>query len=159
MKYFRIFAILLFVSVFSFYSCNDKTNTPKEETLNPSEVIDSSTPTTAATPDPATPEAAQNAEGIWHYTCSKGCYGGAGSASNCVTCGGLLAHNSAYHADANSTPTSTPTDTPPAAAEPSQNTAGVWHYTCSNGCAGGSGAAGPCSTCAGTLAHNSAYHQ
>ena len=42
--------------------------------------------------------------------------------------------------------------------EPAQNTAGVWHYTCANGCAGGGGAAGACSNCGNALAHNQAYH-
>jgi len=53
--------------------------------------------------------------------------------------------------------TSTPV-TPPAPAEPAQNADGVWHYTCSNGCAGGGGSATACATCGSTLAHNSAYH-
>ena len=48
--------------------------------------------------------------------------------------------------------------TPPPAAEPPQNAAGVWHYTCSNGCAGGGGSAVACATCGNTLAHNQAYH-
>jgi hypothetical protein len=57
-------------------------------------------PTSGATslPSPtATPEPAQNAAGVWHYTCSAGCTGGAGSAGNCASCGQALAHNAAYH--------------------------------------------------------------
>lgn len=42
--------------------------------------------------------------------------------------------------------------------EAAQSPTGVWHYTCNNGCAGGSGAAGNCSTCGNPLAHNQAYH-
>jgi len=42
-------------------------------------------------------EPAQNANGVWHYTCPKGCAGGGGSASACKSCGATLAHNSAYH--------------------------------------------------------------
>jgi hypothetical protein len=41
---------------------------------------------------------AQNAAGVWHYTCSKGCEGGAGAAGNCAKCGNPLTHNSAFHA-------------------------------------------------------------
>jgi hypothetical protein len=52
--------------------------------------------TTFPTP-PTTPEPAQNAAGVWHYTCSAGCTGGAGSAGNCATCGQALAHNASYH--------------------------------------------------------------
>jgi len=46
-------------------------------------------------PPPAEP--AQNANGVWHYTCAKGCAGGAGTATTCASCGGTLAHNAAYH--------------------------------------------------------------
>lgn len=48
--------------------------------------------------------------------------------------------------------------TPPPTAEPAQNTDGVWHYTCPNGCAGGAGSAVPCPKCGTTLTHNSGYH-
>jgi hypothetical protein len=43
------------------------------------------------------PEPAQNASGVWHYTCPKGCAGGGGSAVACSSCGTTLVHNSAYH--------------------------------------------------------------
>jgi hypothetical protein len=46
----------------------------------------------------------------------------------------------------------------PAIPEPNQNTAGVWHYTCGQGCAGGGGKDDNCATCGGSLAHNQAYH-
>ena len=42
-------------------------------------------------------EPAQNASGVYHYTCPKACAGGAGSAVNCISCGTLLEHNSFYH--------------------------------------------------------------
>jgi len=55
----------------------------------------------AATPGAITPpttlEPPQNANGVWHYTCTAGCSGGGGSAGKCATCGGDLAHNTAYH--------------------------------------------------------------
>lgn len=53
--------------------------------------------TPGAIPNPSTPEPAQNAAGVWHYTCSTGCSGGAGSATACGTCGSTLVHNTAYH--------------------------------------------------------------
>lgn len=46
---------------------------------------------------PPTTEPAQNANGVWHYTCPNGCAGGAGSAGPCPTCGSQLQHNAAYH--------------------------------------------------------------
>lgn len=53
---------------------------------------------TQQTAQPSAPPAAQNAAGVWHFTCSKGCEGGAGSAGNCAKCGNPLTHNSAFHA-------------------------------------------------------------
>lgn len=144
MKFFKILALLIFSSIISFYACNNNTKTQKKETAKPMKIIDLPTPTLTGS--------------VWHYTCSKGCAGGAGSAVNCNTCGTLLVHNQAYHANTNSTPTTTPFSTPPAAAS-GKNTSGVWHYTCGNGCAGGSGTAGNCGNCGGALAHNTAYHQ
>ncbi|WP_033957003.1 hypothetical protein [Psychroserpens jangbogonensis] len=168
MKYFKIIAIVLFSSVISLYSCNDSAKTPKQDDSKQLEVVDTATPpktptTNPVTTNPVTKEPAQNEKGVWHYTCSKGCAGGAGSAVSCDNCGGLLAHNTSYHSNANSTPTSSapyanPPIAPAAAKEPSQNTAGVWHYTCGKGCAGGSGAADNCGTCGTKLVHNTAYH-
>lgn len=163
MKYFKIFSTLLLCSFVSLYSCNDSTKTSKENatTSDSKEVKDASTETKKATPKLKEP--AQNASGVWHYTCRIGCPGGAGIADKCKTCGNILIHNTVYHNGAN--PTNTNSDvqfsTPPATTptpEPSQNSAGVWHYTCSKGCAGGAGSAIACATCNETLAHNSAYH-
>lgn len=166
MKYFKILIILLLSSTISFYACDDSDNA-KARKIGPTEVPNLSNLTVrpnavapnAATSNPTTPEPPQNTAGVWHYTCSNGCTGGAGAAGNCATCGGPLAHNQAYHA--NGTPT-LPSGVPPvtpSATSSGQNAAGVWHYICGNGCAGGAGAAGTCATCGGTLAHNAAYHQ
>ncbi len=144
--------------------------------------------TTAATTPPPPAEPAQNAAGVWHYTCPNGHAGGAGSATACGECGTTLVHNQAYHGGNAATPTAngatvpvTPGGTPPTmfadpstppvnatlgtnpapiptTAEPAQNAAGVWHYTCSNGCSGGAGSAIACTQCGSTLAHNQAYH-
>lgn len=54
-------------------------------------------PQTNQTITPPTPEPAQNAAGVWHYTCPSGCEGGGGSAVACASCGATLAHNTAYH--------------------------------------------------------------
>lgn len=146
--------------------------------------------TAAVTPPPKPPEPAQNADGVWHYTCPKGCDGGGGSATPCEKCGTTLAHNAVYHGNPAATPQLTPGTTiatpqagqtpsvmlgdpsqggstltvpPPTAAtkapEPPQNAAGVWHYTCPSGCAGGGGGATACTGCGTTLVHNTAYHQ
>ncbi len=118
-------------------------------------------------------EPPQNADGVWHYTCPNGHPGGGGSATACPVCGTTLVHNTAYHGGSTTTPTTTidpltttstvntpPMDATPSTtpAEPPQNAAGVWHYTCPNGHAGGAGSATACSVCGTTLAHNSEYH-
>jgi len=53
------------------------------------------TPTAPNSNTSASP--AQNALGVFHYTCTNGCSGGAGTAIKCVSCGSDLAHNQAYH--------------------------------------------------------------
>ena len=165
MKSFKILAILLLSLFMSLYSSNDTTKVPKEDASNSIEAVDKTTQPQAKTPAAATAEPAQNASGVWHYTCRIGCPGGAGIASKCTNCGNILVHNTAYHGTTSTTSTSpfadpsgTPAAVTPPTPEPSQNSAGVWHYTCSKGCAGGAGSAVACSTCSATLTHNSAYH-
>ncbi len=91
---------------------------------------------------------------VQHYYCPNSCAGSGGdTAGSCPVCGTEYIHNQAYH----NTPTtgqSATTTTP----EPDQNAAGVWHYTCSNGCSGGAGSAIACSQCGNTLVHNTLYH-
>lgn len=97
-------------------------------------------------------KAAQQAAGaasVMHYTCPNNCPGSGGDAQGtCPTCGATYAHNQAYH------------DTGAAAAAPpaATNASGEYHYTCPNGCAGGAGAMGTCTSCGATLAHNDAFH-
>ncbi len=119
------------------------------------------------TPPPPKTEPAQNAQGVWHFTCPKGCKGGGGAIGPCAKCGATLAHNQAYHGAATppiptsgvqtipTTASGTPT---PAKTEPAQNAKGVWHFTCPKGCAGGAGSASPCGKCGTVLAHNAGYH-
>lgn len=125
-------------------------------------------PTVNAQPTPQPKaEPAQNAQGVWHYTCPKGCKGGGGAAGPCGKCGSTLAHNAAYHGPqqqaqptaGNVTVPATATSSTTPKVEPPQNAKGVWHYTCSKGCAGGAGSATACAKCGATLAHNAAYHQ
>ncbi len=167
MKYFNLLMVVLLCCFVSFSSCNSGEADRKDDARESLTVPQTPSSTTATTPSP---EPAQNAAGVWHYTCTAGCSGGAASAGTCSQCGGALAHNQAYHAqnNATSTPSTTapiapnnPTLKPPSATtpEPAQNAAGVWHYTCGAGCSGGAGSAGTCSTCGGALAHNPDYHK
>jgi len=181
----KILSFILMLSVF--IGCGGSTDS-NTNTTTPS-TTPSTTPTAttpAAIPDSEKP--AQNAEGVWHYTCPNGCEGGGSSAVACEKCGTTLAHNSAYHNNG-TTPTATtsssnpispiltspaannsalsspaignaPIPNPaPRAPEPPQNAKGVWHYTCPSGCGGGGGSAIACAKCGTTLAHNTAYHQ
>ncbi len=165
MNYFKILTILLLSSVISFYSCSDNSDAVKKEAREKLNTSDVAAQPNAVAPNPATVEPPQNADGVWHYTCNAGCAGGAGSAEKCTTCGGILAHNQAYHGKGNAdakanigAPNVVQPVTPPPTVEPAQNAAGVWHYTCGKGCSGGAGSAIACTTCGGTLAHNQGYH-
>jgi hypothetical protein len=112
-----------------------------------------------------TPPAA--AAGVHHYICPNNCEGSGGSSQvNCPVCGTQYVHNAAYHNQTATTPTTTSTDpsagtTPPTNITPpaAQNAAGVYHYTCPNGCDGGAASSGSCATCGTALVHNAAYHQ
>lgn len=147
-----IFSLFILTAI----ACADKPDRPDS-------VNTTITPTSVNPPAAPAAEPPQNAEGVWHYTCSNGCAGGAGSQGNCAQCGSPLQHNQGYHASANAANPAIQTNTtqvtpPPSTSEPAQNAAGVWHYTCSNGCAGGSGSASACASCGSPLAHNAAYH-
>lgn len=168
MKY---FTFLLFV--FALLTSCKSENTLRDNATSPI------TPNASTAAPPA---ATANVVGGAHYICTlTGCTGlGASAAGNCTVCGNALAHNQGFHNqtatpgqtnNANgglsplfTTPGATPgtTTTPqtitPPTPEPAQNASGVWHYTCSNGCAGGAGSAVACASCGSTLVHNTAYH-
>lgn len=57
----------------------------------------SNTPTPAASTTTPTSTDGPNANGQFHYTCEKGCAGGAGKSGPCSNCGEALTHNTAYH--------------------------------------------------------------
>lgn len=161
MKYPKILAILLLTFSVAFYGCKDEskepvTDTPAQNSNDPAPIDFNNTPT-----NNSTAQSGANAQGVYHYTCSNGCAGGAASAGDCANCGNKLAHNQAYHANQNNTNTNTadPFNQSATNAATGQNAAGVWHYTCSSGCAGGAGSAGNCASCGTALAHNQAYHQ
>ncbi len=170
----KILNILLAVCFITLISCGGDSKKGTTEADGTTTEVGSESPTFNVTgaPDgsgltpstPPTAEPPQNTDGVWHYTCPKGCAGGGGSAAPCPKCGATLAHNQAYHGQPNATPTPTPAGaagavTTPPPAEPPQNAKGVWHYTCSKGCAGGAGSATACAKCGNTLAHNAVYHQ
>lgn len=107
---------------------------------------------------PVVPSGGAVASGVKHYTCPNNCAGSGGDGEGtCPVCGSAYVHNQAFHNQAITQGTQ-PAAQPAATPEPPQNAAGVWHYTCSNGCAGGAGSAVACATCGSTLAHNTGYH-
>lgn len=164
----KLLSTLSFIAMFTMLllsACNNNSDTARDSAVQnttPAPAGDAATTTPPVTPP--TQEPAQNTAGIWHYTCPKGCEGGAGMAIACAKCGTTLVHNQGYHANTEPSLTvggnnqTTPIATPPTQ-EPAQNAKGVWHYTCSKGCAGGAGSATTCAKCGSTLAHNQAYHQ
>ena len=161
MKKFR-HSILVLLSVFiSIYSCKDENKSLKNtdmqvesndslDAIKQNAIIDfykNASPNSTAS--------------IYHYTCPKGCSGGAASAVACSNCGTTLVHNAAYHNNSNTDDSfSNSLNATPAAPKNSNpsNTSSVFHYICENGCAGGSASAGDCSTCGNKLVHNAAYH-
>lgn len=70
---------------------------PANTTISPIFQNGSNATTTMPSPVPPPPSPAQNAAGVFHYTCSAGCGGGGGAAGSCPNCGAALAHNQAYH--------------------------------------------------------------
>lgn len=71
---------------------NEAPGAPGSSPANPVQVNPNNSP--AAT---TAPQAAQNAKGVYHYTCPKGHEGGAAAAGNCAKCGEALTHNKAFH--------------------------------------------------------------
>lgn len=101
-----------------------------------------------------------------HYICTNKCENsGANVQAVCPTCKTPYVHNQAFHNDdlfkngplkvKSNIPIENQNTTAPS---PAQNTNGVFHYTCNNGCSGGAGSAEKCKACGNELAHNKAYH-
>ena len=164
----NVVKLTLFCFVLGLIACNTKPDRP-DPMLDPAYVPDPVSTTTPVTPVNTTTSGTTAGGTVHHYLCPNGC-GGGPSAGTCPTCGTAYTHNQAWHNQTNNTtipstqtnttttnPTATATPTPPT--EPAQNAAGVWHYTCNNGCAGGAGSAVACATCGQTLVHNTLYHQ
>ena len=174
-KYLVVFCLFLFIACKSDSKVDERSAPVQNQTTAPV-----ASPTAPAVNQQITPpaEPAQNADGVWHFTCTNKCGGGAGAGGPCPDCGAPLEHNKAYHAGNTASPTITPSAAPSVSApsvtpvpgggqaiqvtppaEPAQNTAGVWHFTCPSGCAGGGGSAIACAGCGTTLVHNTIYHQ
>ena len=166
-------------------SSSDNSTTNISNTEN-SKTIDLGQAFNDASPEPANTNTVNIPAGpdgiVHHYICAKMDGGNGNSAGACPVCGAAMAHNSAFHnqnnnananqntpnvtiqnpdgttAAPNSITTVPPTQGAPGA-EPPQNSKGVWHYVCPNGCSGGSGGASACSQCGTTLVHNTEYHK
>lgn len=105
---------------------------------------------------------------VEHYICpDKHEGGGSAAAGVCSKCQKTLLHNQAFHNDEllKNGPLTVPSNAAgesnaptPAQTSPARNAAGVYHYTCKNGDAGGAGTAVNCKVCGELLVHNQAYH-
>lgn len=172
MKFQSILFIAALAALFVSPACQSDSDASKNAATEGAGAMPDAAAPAATAPGQAEPP--QNAAGVWHYTCPKGCEGGGAAATPCAKCGTALAHNQAYHGQAAATdgnpgisanpaagaPGQAPVTLPNTAKpEPPQNAAGVWHYTCADGCAGGAGAATPCAKCGKALVHNTAYHK
>ena len=148
MKIFQLAVMMIFC--WTLMSCGGKTPARPEPILTPEQIRQNSTVSGAD----AIPPIAAGAAGVKHYICPNG-HPGADAEGTCAQCGSALVHNQAYHDQGAVQQTTQPV----AGQEPPQNAAGIWHYTCSNGCEGGAGSAVACAKCGNTLVHNQAYHQ
>ena len=96
--------IALLLCLFTFMACqnSDSNNANNESQDTVQQETPAATPPAAQpaapTQAPQTAEPAQNASGVWHFICPKGCKDGAGSAIACAHCGETLVHNQGYHA-------------------------------------------------------------
>ena len=146
--------ITLFIAVLFFAACSSGGNSSAKDAAR--ESIQSVTQNPTPVPNATLPVG--TAGSVLHYTCPNNCVGSGGPAqANCPVCGTAYAHNQAFHnqpAAATGNPAAVNAATP----SPAQNAAGVYHYSCADGCAGGAAAAGNCATCGKALAHNAAYH-
>ena len=137
-KLIPVFALV----ILCLYSCKEE---PKRTITEPKVTPVVEQPTT---PPPSTNDLT-NIVGGAHYICPQNCVGGTSSAQGtCPVCSTALAHNQGFHSTTNNTnplsngPIATPnstntTTTTPTLPTSGPNAAGVYHYTCANGCAGG----------------------
>ena len=157
MKLFNLITLVVLCLSVSFIGCSNSDSEKKKaarESLNVPETVTPPVNTTSNT-------ANTNIAGVPHYICPNNCEGSGGpSAGTCQVCGSAYEHNQEFHNQSTPTPTTpaanTTPPTPPAGA--AQNAAGVYHYICSNGCAGGAASAGNCASCGNALTHNADFH-
>ena len=173
MKYTQIFSIALVAFALVLGACSGKKDSDVRDEARESLGLENTQDPPSQAVVPFSPDALTStnvvppAGGVQHYTCPDNCEGSGGAgAGTCPVCGKEYVHNQAWHAQNNAATTGTDpanpaTIQPPANATPpaAQNAAGVYHYTCPSGCAGGAGGAGACASCGAALAHNAAYHQ
>lgn len=176
---FSLFKIVTCLMVITLFACGEESNSVRDSARESLGVNNQTSAPANAQTSPATMPVSGGPV-VHHYICPNNCEGsGAAAAGTCPVCGTEYVHNQAYHNQPAGTTTTTSSGTQkvtfpggtvggetnpatpatPPAPEPAQNTAGVWHYTCPNGCEGGAGSAGTCAKCGTALAHNSAYHQ
>lgn len=105
MKFLPFLSIVLFGLMISVSACGGESDAKAQAReaikVAPAPAANANQTTTVGT-NPQTPpakaEPAQNAKGVWHFTCAKGCAGGGGSAAEtCKGCSGPLTHNAVYH--------------------------------------------------------------
>ncbi len=156
-------SILLFSILLFSYCANTPDRPAPVMTPEQHARVDQESAALKAQRDAQAAAASASGGGLQHYYCANHPAEGGGAAGTCSQCGSAYVHNQAFHNTPASTPTATPgatgTVTPPVSTpEPAVNAAGVYHYTCPNGHAGGGGSATPCAECGTTLVHNAAYH-
>ncbi|HKJ06184.1 MAG TPA: hypothetical protein VJ970_01825 [Flavobacteriaceae bacterium] len=103
---------------------------------------------------------------VHHYICKNKCEdSGSNVEGICKTCNDPLIHNVDYHAKdlLQNGPLNVESNLPNQDKQnntttPIVNSNGIYHYSCPNGCPGGSGTVEKCKSCGENLAHNPAFH-
>ena len=138
MKIFKNILPFLILSLF-LLGCGNEKQTSRESVLPPQ------------SQDAQQTGNSQSSSEVYHYTCPNG-HPGSSSAGMCSECGEPLAHNDAFHNQpGNETPQID-------ASGGGMNAAGVYHYVCPAGHAGGAATGGTCPECGQALIHNDAFH-
>ncbi|GLR15516.1 heavy metal-binding domain-containing protein [Portibacter lacus] len=151
---------LLSLTIFLFANCADSPERPAPVmTQSQHDAVNAESAALQAQKAAQAAAASVASPSVLHYYCSTHPTKGGDAQGACPDCGQALVHNQAFH----NTP-ATPGAATPGAITPNPvpaaatNAAGVYHYTCSNGCAGGAAAQANCAVCGNPLAHNQAYH-
>lgn len=154
---------LVLLSIFLFVGCGETPDRPEPVmTQAQHDAVNAESAALEAQKAAMAASSVSSSPSTLHYYCATHPNKGGDAQGSCPDCGQALVHNAAFHNNGAAVPSATGSVPTPASATPTPaaatNAAGVYHYTCPNGCAGGAGSQANCTSCGNPLAHNAAYH-